>query len=161
MEKEIDKILSDISSVKNPRILDEDDFNNYTEFVKYRQIINLMTDDYKFIQKSFSNSLDIILTKFGSEVINQGGWIKYLENENEKLEFENKKRIAELENLKVSNNLNKWLLKTKWLPHFFAFISFLFAVYVYFDSKDDSKKLEERIENLESKILIQKNESKK
>ena len=132
MEKEIDKILFDISSVKNPKILNEDDFDDYNEFIKYRQIINLMTDDYKFIQKSFSNSLDIILTKFGNEVISQGGWIKYLENENKKLEFENKKRIAELENLEVSNNLNKWLLKTKWLPHFFAFISLIFNWFISF-----------------------------
>ena len=33
----------------------------------------------------------------------------------------------EFEKTKVDLKLNKWLLKTKWLPHFIAFISFIFA----------------------------------
>ena len=71
------------------------------------------------------------------------------------------KETIDFEKSKIDLELNKWLLKTKWLPHFIAFISFIFAVYVYFDSKNDSKKLEERIEKIESTILNPKNESKK
>ena len=77
------------------------------------------------------------------------------------LEYESEKERVEFEKSKVDLKLNKWLLKTKWLPHFIAVISFAFTVYIYFDSKDDSKKLEERIEKIESTILNPKNESKK
>lgn len=68
------------------------------------------------------------------------------------LQVKNEKENIDFQISKTNLLLNKWLLKTKWLPHFIAVISFLFAVYVYFDSKNDSKKLEERIENLESTI---------
>ena len=77
------------------------------------------------------------------------------------LEYESEKERVEFEKSKVDLKLNKWLLKTKWLPHFIAVISFAFTVYIYFDSKDDSKKLEERIEKIESTILNQRNVSKK
>lgn len=56
---------------------------------------------------------------------------------------------AELENLKTSTKVNKFLLKTKWLPHIVSVISVAFSIYVYFDAKADSKKLEQRIEVLE------------
>ena len=62
------------------------------------------------------------------------------------------------EKFKIDLKLNKWLLKTKWLPIFIAFISFLFTVYVYFNSKNDLKTLEMRIKNLELIILNQKRE---
>ena len=71
------------------------------------------------------------------------------------------KEQIEFEKSKIDLKLNKWLLKTKWLPHIIAVISFLFTVYIYFDSKNDSKKLEERITNLESTMLTQKSVSKK
>ena len=73
------------------------------------------------------------------------------------LEFENSKQNAELESLKTSTDVNKFLLRTKWLPHIVAVLSFLFSMYTYFDVRNDSKKLEERIQKLENKsetILI-------
>jgi hypothetical protein len=72
-----------------------------------------------------------------------------------------KKEILKAEKEEIDLQLNKWLLKTKWLPHFFAFISFVFAVYVYFDSKNDLKKVEQRIEVIESIIPTQKSVQKK
>lgn len=158
MKETIDKLLFDIESNKNSRILDEDDFADYSEFIEYRKLINLILDEYKLIKKPFTNSLDIVLTKLGTEVINQGGWIKYLENEKLKEQIENEKLNAELENLKTSTEVNKFLLKTKWLPHVVAILSFLFSIYVFFDAKDDSKKLEQRIGILEK--IIQKTEKK-
>ena len=106
----------------------------------------------KFIIKNNKENNILFLTEKGEKCLLQ------INNE---IEYEDEKERIDFEKSKVDLNLNKWLLKTKWLPHFIAFISFLFAVYVYFDSKNDSKKLEERIEKLESKILIPKNESKK
>ena len=47
-----------------------------------------MLDDVKLIAKPINNSSHIIITKFGDDVINQGGWIKYLENEQNEKENE-------------------------------------------------------------------------
>jgi hypothetical protein len=152
MNEIINKLLSEISTNKNPKILDEDFFDDYSEFIDYRKYINLMIEDYKLIHKSFTNSLDITLTKHGNDVINQGGWLKYLENEKNDAEFNKEKSKIELENLTTSTNLNKFLLKTKWLPHIVSVISLAFSIYVYFDAKADSKKLEQRIEVLEKKL---------
>ena len=118
--------------------------------------------DRVFILRTLKEELNLIridgelysLTKNGFSFVSFAGIEKQeqLKSEKDKIEFEK---------TKVDLKLNKWLLKTKWLPHFIAFISFIFAVYVYFDSKNDSKKLEERIEKIESTILNPKNESKK
>ncbi|GAW88825.1 hypothetical protein FPS14_contig00011-0013 [Flavobacterium psychrophilum] len=48
-------------------------------------------------------------------------------------------------------------MRTKWLPHIVAILSFLFSIYTYFGAQNDSKKLEERIHKLETFI----NKSKK
>ncbi len=152
MNEIINNLLSEISTNKNPKILEEDFFDDYSEFIDYRKNINLMIEDYKLIHKSFSNSLDITLTKHGNDVINQGGWLKYLENEKNDAEFNKEKSKIELENLTTSTNLNKFLLKTKWLPYIVSVISLAFSIYVYFDAKADSKKLEQRIEVLEKKL---------
>lgn len=151
MNEIINKLLYEISSNNNYKIFDEDYFDDYSEFKDYRKTINLMLDDYKLIHKSFSDSLDITLTKHGNDVVNQGGWLKYLENEKNEAEFSKEKTKIELENLTTSTKLNKFLLKTKWLPHIVSVISIIFSIYVYFDAKSDSKKQEQRIEKLEKK----------
>ena len=77
------------------------------------------------------------------------------------LDFESRKQNIELENLKTSTEVNKFLLKTKWLPHFVAGISLMFSIYTYFDARQDSKKLQNKIEKLEKKVEINsKNNSK-
>ena len=125
--------------------------------------------DFYFERTSFLNDIEIlennsliIETEHGNctYLITEKGE-KYLKQITIKLDYETEKERIEFEKSKIDLELNKWLLKTKWLPHIITVISLLFAVYVYFDSKNDSKKLEERIEKLESKILIPKNVSKK
>ena len=120
---------------------------------------------YNFMIEKDLISLDVDnkfrITKNGLDIFNNGGWLKYIKDEKNKLNLLAEKETIDFEKSKIDLELNKWLLKTKWLPHIITIISLLFAVYVYFDSKNDSKKLEERIEKLESKILIPKNESKK
>jgi outer membrane protein OmpA-like peptidoglycan-associated protein len=93
-----------------------------------------------------------ILTEKGKLIVNEGGWYKYLEKQKQ---FE--KRIEEKENLefeksKVDLSLNKWLLKTKWIPHILAIISLLMSLYFYFDSKKDTEELQKKIEEMNSKI---------
>ena len=118
--------------------------------------------DRVFILRTLKEELNLIRIDGELYSLTKNGFsfVSFAEIEKQE-QLKSEKDKIEFEKTKVDLKLNKWLLKTKWLPHFIAFISFLFAVYVYFDSKNDSKKLEERIEKLESKILIPKNEPKK
>ena len=118
--------------------------------------------DRVFILRTLKEELNLIRIDGELYSLTKNGFsfVSFAEIEKQE-QLKSEKDKIEFEKTKVDLKLNKWLLKTKWLPHFIAFISFIFAVYVYFDSKNDSKKLEERIENIESTILNPKNESKK
>ena len=118
--------------------------------------------DRVFILRTLKEELNLIRIdgELYSFTKNGFSFVSFAEIEKQE-QLKSEKDKIEFEKTKVDLKLNKWLLKTKWLPHFIAFISFIFAVYVYFDSKNDSKKLEERIEKIESTILNPKNESKK
>ncbi len=84
----IDKLLLEISKDENYQIFSEDYFDDYNEYTDYRKTLIMMLDDVKLIAKPINNSSHIIITKFGDDVINQGGWIKYLENEQNEKENE-------------------------------------------------------------------------
>ena len=118
--------------------------------------------DRVFILRTLKEELNLIRIDGELYSLTKNGFsfVSFAEIEKQE-QLKAEKDKIEFEKTKVDLKLNKWLLKTKWLPHFIAFISFIFAVYVYFDSKNDSKKLEERIEKIESTILNPKNESKK
>ena len=118
--------------------------------------------DRVFILRTLKEELNLIRIDGELYSLTKNGFsfVSFAEIEKQE-QLKSEKDKIEFEKTKVDLKLNKWLLKTKWLPHFIAFISFIFAVYVYFDSKNDSKKLEERIEKIESTILNQKDESKK
>jgi hypothetical protein len=111
--------------------------------------------DRNFLVKTLGEELGIIRIDNGLYSLTKKGlsFVSFAEIE--------KKEILKAEKEEIDLQLNKWLLKTKWLPHFFAFISFVFAVYVYFDSKNDLKKVEQRIEVIESIIPTQKSVQKK
>lgn len=118
--------------------------------------------DRVFILRTLKEELDFIRIDGELYSLTKNGFsfVSFAEIENKEILNAEKEKI-EFEKSKIDLKLNKWLLKTKWLPHFIAFISFVFAVYVYFDSNNDLKILEERIENLESIISNQKSELKK
>ena len=118
--------------------------------------------DRVFILRTLKEELNLIRIDGELYSLTKNGFsfVSFAEIEKQE-QLKSEKDKIEFEKTKVDLKLNKWLLKTKWLPHFIAFISFIFAVYVYFDPKNGSKKLEERIENLESTITTLKNVSKK
>ena len=115
-----------------------------------------------FIFRTLKDELNLLRIDGELYSLTKNGFsfISFAEIEKQELINVEKEQI-EFEKSKIDLKLNKWLLKTKWLPHIIAVISFLFTVYIYFDSKNDSKKLEERITNLESTMLTQKSVSKK
>ena len=118
--------------------------------------------DRVFILRTLKEELNLIRIDGELYSLTKNGFsfVSFAEIEKQE-QLKSEKDKIEFEKTKVDLKLNKWLLKTKWLPHFIDLIYFIFAVYAYFDSKNDSKKLEERIEKIESTILNPKNESKK
>ncbi len=104
----------------------------------------------KKLQILIDDNLVFENSECNSYTLTQKGNIKLAELKSE-LEFENVKKNAKLESLKTSTDVNKFLLQTKWLPHFIAILSLLFSIYTYFDTQNDSKKIEERINKLENK----------
>lgn len=114
-DSEIQDLLLEIS-LSNEYIMTED---------KRKSIIYLM-NELKLIHKPFANSLIFEPTKFGNEVIKQGGWIKHLEIEKEKLDFNIEKEFLEFEKSKIDLDLAKKLLNeypyTKWFARIGFFI---------------------------------------
>jgi hypothetical protein len=95
----------------------------------------------------------------GYEIYKNGGWIKHIENR--KIEIENeagkafKRDSIEIANLEYSIEVNKWLLKTKWWPHFISIISLIASVFFGIYSikyKSKTSELLERIEIIELKL---------
>ncbi|MEO4005818.1 hypothetical protein [Flavobacterium sp. CAU 1735] len=68
------------------------------------------------------------LTDYGRQIKSKGGYKKYLEEINS-LERKQKYRTElELKNLEITTDLNKWLYKTKWLPHILSILAFLISI---------------------------------
>jgi deoxyxylulose-5-phosphate synthase len=101
----------------------------------------------------YNQSVDICtLTEKGYSIVENGGWSTFIKKQKEENEKQINKETLEFDNLKTTTALNKWLLKTKWLPHFISIISILFSIYTYSSSGNETKKLEERIYKLELQL---------
>ena len=92
--------------------------------------------DRVFILRTLKEELNLIRIDGELYSLTKNGFsfVSFAEIEKQE-QLKSEKDKIEFEKTKVDLKLNKWLLKTKWLPHFIAFISFIFAVYVYFDSQ--------------------------
>ena len=134
----IDKLLLEISKDENYQIFSEDYFDDYNEYIDYRKTLIMMLDDVKLIAKPINNSSHIIITKFGDDVINQGGWIKYLENEqNEKENEINRQskadKILDLD-LQLKNFEKKYEKKLIIGGFIITLLSFLITVLTFFQT---------------------------
>lgn len=104
----IDKLLIEINNKENYQILDERNFNDINAFLKYRQILVMMLEDLKLIKLPIKDDETILITKFGDDVINQGGWIKYLENEQNHKITEESRQIKSDQILELDLQLKKF-----------------------------------------------------
>ena len=151
MEKSIEvlKYIQDnVFSLENQ--LDIYNIKNFTSWEDFLKIVDNLENKNLIEENGKRDSY--LITDYGK---------KYLRQKIEDFEKQQELEHLELDKLKTDLILSKWLLKTKWLPHIVATASFLFSVYVYIDAKYDSTKFEKRIENLELKLKVQKNASKK
>jgi hypothetical protein len=74
----------------------------------------------------------IQFSEFGRLVKKHGNYSKYLNwVESQKILEENRQQ-TELENLKYSIQMNKWLLRTKWLPHLLSLLALIIALIALF-----------------------------
>ena len=71
-------------------------------------------------------------SNFGREVKKHGNYSKYKEYSNLKKEKEKFKHTKEMENLEFSIKMNKWLLKTKWLPHILSALALILSILSFF-----------------------------
>ena len=129
----IDNLLLEISKTENYQVYTEDDFDDYNAFLDYRTLLAMMLEDIKVINKPLKNSSHILLTKFGNDVINQGGWIKYLESEKQKVEREEQKAVFDFQ-------ISKIQAKTKLFPYIVSFLSLIISLFAYFKKEDTVEK---------------------
>jgi hypothetical protein len=78
--------------------------------------------------KAFYTHHTYQLSTHGLEIMSHGGRRAYDKKKKDDLDFEQRRRSAELDNLESSTKVNKWMLKTRWLPHILSILSVLVAI---------------------------------
>lgn len=74
----------------------------------------------------------IQFSTLGREIKDFGNYSLYLEHLAKLKDLETYKQKKEIENLESSIKMNKWLLKTKWLPHIFSIIALIISLIALF-----------------------------
>lgn len=111
---------------------------------------------------SGNSNLSAKLTKIGLSIIENGGWINYLEREAQKDKLKKDIDEAELENLKTNTEINKWLIKTKWLPHIISIFSLITTIIfgiITIKNDEELEKLKinkQKIEHKKNSSIIKK-----
>ena len=89
---------------------------------------------------------------FTRNFIQDDGYVKRDEYKKLKEQKENDKQSAEYDDLVTNTKLNKWFIKTKYLPYLIALLSLLFSIFTYFDAKSDVIELEKKLKQIEKKL---------
>jgi hypothetical protein len=71
---------------------------------------------------------DLIITYHAHQILKNGGWLKHCEEWSLKEQEEEKRKKLELESLRWTTQVNKWLFKTRWLPHLLALAAFIVSI---------------------------------
>jgi len=142
------------------------------EYISYNQLKGYNKEDSKLFKQKFDELSAVmlnlgIITEINSPIAGQRMFektdkihlidIKTIFQQQKEL---NEKENLEKENLILSNVANKWLIKTKWVPHILAFLSLLYSVTSDLFIKKDFNELKQRIEKLEGIKLSQTSASK-
>lgn len=100
------------------------------------------------------------LTDLGRLAKDNGGYNKYLESQKLEEKDAKEKSIAEIENLHLTNQINKFLYKTRWLPHILSILAFIISILSLYitlkpDTTDDTKNKHKTVLK-EDKLLVKK-----
>jgi len=93
----------------------------HSDNIDKRLIIDIM--EAKGLIVSSSEPDKHVITQFGRDVNNEGGWVKYIENEREN------KRIRE-QKFRDDALVSAWLVRSKWWPLRISIASFLVSLAV-------------------------------
>lgn len=107
------------------RNIDKKILDNEKSLALFKTMISeslIFTDQYHSIQ----------LSTRGYEILTNGGWLKYVENEKSKSDFLAKKEIVDFEKSKIDLDLAQKMLKeypyTKWFARISIFIAVFLAI---------------------------------
>jgi len=137
--------------------------DHFPKDFKEKFLLNNTNEEYDNIEIEFRRFANIFeFYEVGEQIDNSSGSIKIIQSKytfsldfdslykKEKEEVKTKK--VELEYKETSLKLNKWLLKTKWLPHIISIISIIIAIITFIISNNSNKQLEKRIDDVEKII---------
>lgn len=99
---------------------------NYKYYVQSLQENGLATINHR------RTGNDLIITYRAQQIIKNGGWLTQCKLVLVEEEKEEEKRKLELANLKWSTRVNKWLFKTRWLPHLLALAALIVSLFALF-----------------------------
>jgi hypothetical protein len=125
-------------------------FKEANGYIHSQPFVLLFNDDHKLrasITRIMMKDLNL-LENVGTHAyrITKDGWnfTSFQDLENSELKKSEKENI-ERENLIINTSLNKWFLKTKWLPLLLSLAAIIASVYFNIQDKDKQKELETKI----------------
>lgn len=146
----IDQILNDINQTERYEMKYQDDFEDYDDYVEYHSLLLVMISDLKILVKPIQNNRIIYLSPDGLEIIKKGGWLKYLQIQNEKA-------ILNSEKEKFDFLSKKWIYKTRFLPYILSSIALILSILTFvsnINKQNENAKLKQEIETI--KTIIKK-----
>lgn len=96
---------------------------------RLREIIRILCFEGVIEQpKGFYTHHTYQLSTYGLEIMSHGGRRAYEKKRIDDLDFEQRRRSAELDNLESSTKVNKWMLYTRYWPHILSLLALLVSV---------------------------------
>lgn len=156
INNEIETILIEINKTENYTRKYDDDFYDdededddgdnraYTNLQNYKITIDKLIQEQLITQNEFDRRL--FLTDKGKDIINNGGWLKYLNSIKE-----NKEKEIEKNNYDFLTK--KWIYKTRYLPLIFSFFALIISIYAaFFKDKKENISTGIKLNKLETSI---------
>ena len=128
-DTKIEDLLNKIAITENYEMQNQ---KTEAEIIEYRKLILYMMNDLKLINQPISNRKIFALTKFGNEVMETGGWLKYVELEKIAKDRKEKKEYFEL-------RMTKWKYHTFWWFFGLACFGGLYSAYDIIDKLRTNK----------------------
>jgi hypothetical protein len=144
----IDNLLTEINKSADYTMAFENNFGSSSEYIDYHCLILYLLNDIKIIYKPFNNDRRLRLSGKGNEIIEKGGWLKYIEIEKEKAELNFEKEKYDLLS-------KKWIYKYRLLPYIISGLALLISILTFIENsakETKNKKVISEIDSLKTEI---------
>ena len=139
----IEEIVREFQEQENGMFYINDYVKLFTDTNQRVTITRLLINDLELIDRVGSHSYRL----------NKNGWEFKSFGELDMLdEKRREKEQAELTNVITSTNLNRWFLKTKWLPLLLSFAAIVVSIYLNYQSTEKQKDMELQVRDMEKSI---------